>query len=151
MKLQMKKTVSIFLCMLMISEFCIFIRADGNTQETLARPVFNCKSAVLMEASTGNILLEQNADAAYPPASVTKVMTLLLVMEAIEAGKLQYSDMLRASAHACSMGGSQIYLEEGEQMSVEDLIKSVVIASANDAAVVLAEAVCGSEEAFVEP
>ena len=110
---------------------------------------FDCKSAILMEASTGAILFEQNAEEALPPASVTKVMTLLLVMEAIRDGKLGYDDMVTASAHACSMGGSQIYLEEGEQMTVEDMIKSVVIASANDAAVALAEHIAGTEEAFV--
>ena len=111
---------------------------------------FDCRSAILIEAKTGKVLFEQNADEALPPASVTKVMTLLLVMEAIEAGKISLSDMVSASAHACSMGGSQIYLEEGEQMSVEDLLKSVVIASANDAAVALAEYLAGTEEAFVE-
>ena len=109
----------------------------------------NCKSAILMEASTGKVLYERSADDALPPASVTKVMTLLLIMEAIEAGKISYGDKVRASANACSMGGSQIYLEENEEMSVEDLVKSVVIASANDAAVALAEYVAGSEEAFV--
>ena len=111
---------------------------------------FPCKSAILMEASTGKVLFEQNADEALPPASVTKVMTLLLVMEAIADGKLAYTDMVTASANACSMGGSQIYLKEGEQMSVEDMLKSVVIASANDAAVALAEHIAGTEEAFVE-
>ena len=111
---------------------------------------FDCKSAILIEASTGKVLFEQNADEALPPASVTKVMTLLLVMEAIEDKKISLTDMVAASEHACSMGGSQIYLEVGEEMSVEDLIKSVVIASANDAAVALAEYVAGSEEAFVE-
>ncbi|MBR2346817.1 MAG: D-alanyl-D-alanine carboxypeptidase [Clostridia bacterium] len=110
----------------------------------------DCKSAILIEASTGKVLYEQNTDEALPPASVTKVMTLLLVMEAIEAGKIKYSDTVRASANACSMGGSQIFLEENEEMSVEDLIKSVVIASANDAAVALAEYVAGTEEAFVK-
>ncbi len=109
----------------------------------------DCKSAILMEAETGSVLYEQNADAALPPASVTKVMTLLLVMEAIEDGRIRYEDKARASKNACSMGGSQIYLEENEEMSVEDLLKSVIIASANDAAVVLAEYVCGTEEAFV--
>ena len=109
-----------------------------------------CKSAILMEATTGNILYEQNADEALPPASVTKVMTLLLVMEAIEEGKITLSDTVRTSAHAASMGGSQIYLKEGEEMSVEDMVKSVVIASANDAACALAEHVEGSEEAFVK-
>lgn len=110
----------------------------------------DCRSAILMEAQTGKILYEQNADEALPPASVTKVMTLLLVMEAIEAGQLSLDDTVTASANACSMGGSQIYLEEGEQMTAEDMLKSVIIASANDAAVALAEHVCGTEEAFVE-
>ncbi len=109
----------------------------------------DCKGAVLMEASTGRVLYEMNANEALPPASVTKIMTLLLVMEAIEAGTLHWEDAVTASAHAASMGGSQIYLKEGEQMSVRDLVKSVVIASANDAALALAEAVAGSEEAFV--
>ncbi len=150
MKHLIRKTISGFLCILLIVSFCVSIHAQGEAQETVGRPAVSCKSAILMEASTGTVLFEQNSDEALPPASVTKVMTLLLVMEAIEGGKMQYSDMLSASAHACSMGGSQIYLEEGEQMSVEDLIKSVVISSANDAAVVLAEAVSGTEDAFVE-
>ena len=110
----------------------------------------DCRSAILVEANTNTILYEKNADEPLPPASVTKVMTLLLVMEAIESGKISYSDTVRASAHACSMGGSQIYLKENEEMSVEELLKSVIIASANDAAVALAEYICGSEEAFVE-
>lgn len=108
-----------------------------------------CASAVLMEATTGRLLYEQNATEALPPASVTKIMTLLLVMEAIDAGTLTWDSMVTASAHAASMGGSQIFLKEGEQMSVRDMVKSVVIASANDAALALAEAVAGSEEAFV--
>ena len=143
------------ICYLLI--LCIFlclpISAQPNTSAPIEESVdlsLNCRSAVLMEASTGEILYEQNADEALPPASVTKVMTLLLVMEAIEQGKLKYTDMIRASANACSMGGSQIYLEENEEMSAEDMIKSVVIASANDAAVALAEHICGTEEAFVE-
>lgn len=110
----------------------------------------DCKSAILIEANTKTVLYEKNADEPLPPASVTKVMTLLLVMEAIEDGKLSYSDKVRASANACSMGGSQIYLRENEEMTVEDLLKSVIIASANDAAVALAEHICGSEEAFVQ-
>lgn len=111
---------------------------------------FDCKSAILMEASTGKVLFEQNPDEALPPASVTKIMTLLLVMESVDSGKISLGDMVTASAHACSMGGSQIYLKEGEQMSVEDMIKSVVISSANDAAVALAEHIAGTEESFVE-
>ncbi|MGM9642724.1 MAG: D-alanyl-D-alanine carboxypeptidase family protein [Eubacteriales bacterium] len=109
----------------------------------------NCVSAVLMEAETGRVLYEQNADEALPPASVTKVMTLLLVMEALEKGNITLDQMLTTSERAASMGGSQIFLEVGEQMSVEDMLKSVVIASANDAALVLAEAIAGSEESFV--
>jgi D-alanyl-D-alanine carboxypeptidase (penicillin-binding protein 5/6) len=109
----------------------------------------DCKSAILIEANTQTVLYEKNADEPLPPASVTKVMTLLLVMEAIESGKIAYTDKVRASANACSMGGSQIYLRENEEMTVEDLLKSVIIASANDAAVALAEYICGSEEQFV--
>lgn len=106
-------------------------------------------SGILMEASTGKVLFEQDADKALPPASVTKIMTLLLVMEAVDGGSISLDDIVTASAHASSMGGSQIYLKEGEQMTVSDMIKSVVISSANDAAVALAEHVAGSEEAFV--
>lgn len=106
-------------------------------------------SAVLMDAETGQILYAKNADEALPPASVTKVMTLLLVMEAIDEGRLALTDTVTVSEYAASMGGSQVYLEAGEQMSVEDMIKSVVISSANDAAVALAETIAGSEEAFV--
>ena len=117
--------------------------ADGGAMK------LDCRSAILMEASTGEVLYEMNADEALPPASVTKVMTLLLVMEAIEDGRLALDDTVTASEHACSMGGSQIYLEPGEQMSARDLLKSVVIASANDAALALAEHIAGTEESFV--
>ena len=110
----------------------------------------NCVSAILMESETGKVLYEMNADQPLLPASITKIMTLLLVMEAIEAGKLRLDEQLTCSARAASMGGSQIYLEEGEQMTVEELIKCVVISSANDAALMLAEAVAGSEEVFVD-
>ena len=120
------------------------VESDAN-----AGMSFDCVSAILMDAETGTVLYEQNADAALPPASVTKIMTLLLVMEEIEKGTLKYTDMITTSANASSMGGSQIYLKEGETMSAEDMIKSVVIASANDAAVALAEHISGSEEAFV--
>ena len=108
-----------------------------------------CKSAILMDAETGEVLYEQNADEALPPASVTKVMTLLLVMEAIDAGRISLTDTVSVSANAASMGGSQVFLEEGETMSVEEMLKCVIIASANDCAVALAEFVSGSEESFV--
>ena len=119
------------------------IPADGSGLETGAR------SVLLMEADSGKVLYAYNADEPMPPASITKVMTLLLVMEAIEQGKLSLEDELEVSEHAASMGGSQIWLEPGERMSLDDLLKATVIASANDAAVVLAEAVAGTEEAFV--
>ena len=106
-------------------------------------------SAVLMEASTGQVLFEKDPHALRSCASFTKVMTLCLVFEAIDSGQLSLDQTLTASAHAASMGGSDIWLEEGESMTVDDLIKATVIMSANDAAVVLAEAVAGSEEAFV--
>lgn len=109
-----------------------------------------CKSAVLMEANTGTVLYRQNAEEALPPASVTKIMTLLLVMEAIDADTVRLDDTVTASANAASMGGSQVYLKEGEQMTLEDMLKSVVIASANDAAVALAEHISGSVTAFVD-
>ena len=106
-------------------------------------------SGVLMEASTGKILYEKNAHVQRPCASVTKVMTLLLVMEAMDSGRLHMDDVITASEHAASMGGSDIWLEPGEKMSVRDMLKATVVASANDAAVALAEQVSGSEEAFV--
>ena len=109
----------------------------------------DARSAILMEASSGMILYEKNADEPLPPASVTKIMTLLLVMEAIDSGKIKLDDMVVVSDNAASMGGSQVYLEAGEQMTVEDMIKSVVISSANDAAVALAEHIAGSEAFFV--
>lgn len=131
----------------LISQFVLIGNAANPSGDSGIE--LDCKSAVLMEAETGKILYAKNEDEALPPASVTKVMTLLLIMEAIDSGQIKNTDMVSASEHACSMGGSQIYLEPGEQMSVEDLLKSVVIASANDAAVALAEHVAGSEEAFV--
>ena len=107
-------------------------------------------SAILMEADSGKILFEKNTHERRPCASITKVMTLLLVFEAMDSGTLHLEDTITASAHAASMGGSDIWLEEGESMSADDMIKATVVASANDAAVALAETVSGSEDAFVE-
>ena len=107
-------------------------------------------SALLMEKATGNVLYAENEHEAREPASITKVMTLLLTMEAIDNGTLSYDDVVTGSAHAASMGGSQIWLKEGEQMTVRDLLKAVCIVSGNDAAVALGEHLAGSEEAFVE-
>ena len=108
------------------------------------------EACLLMEKTTGEVLYAVNEHAKLEPASVTKVMTLLLVMEAIDAGTLHYDDTVTASAHACSMGGSQIWLKENEKMSVEDMLKAVCVASANDCSMALAEHLAGSEAAFVE-
>lgn len=106
-------------------------------------------SAILIEKDTGTVLYEKNADEVLAPASVTKVMTMLLIVEAIDAGTLSLDDTITTSANAASMGGSQIYLEEGEQMSLNDMLKSIVVSSANDACVAVAEHISGTESAFV--
>lgn len=108
----------------------------------------SAKSAILT-TDDGQVLFEQNADEVHPPASVTKIMTMLLMMEAVDSGKASLDDLVTASAHAAEMGGSQIYLKEGEQMSLDDMLKSIAVASANDAAVAVAEHLGGSEDAFV--
>lgn len=108
------------------------------------------QSVALMEKETGTLLYAENEHEQLEPASVTKVMTLLLTMEAIDDGRLHYEDLLSASDHAASMGGSQVYIKAGEQLTVEDLLKAVCLASGNDAAVMLADAVAGSEESFVD-
>ena len=143
-------TVCLMMGMPAVSAFAV-TQTASETLERVSLPAVEeaCKSAILMEASTGQVLWEMSADSAMPPASVTKIMTLLLVMEALESGAVGWEDKVTASARASSMGGSQIFLKEGEQMTARDLIKSVVIASANDAAVALAEHTYGSEEAFV--
>ncbi len=119
----------------------------------LAAPVravdVSAPSAVLMEKSTGTVLFAKDEHAPREPASVTKIMTILLTMEAIDSGALSYDDIVTASAHASSMGGSQIWLKEGERMSVRDLLKAVCVVSGNDAAVALGERLAGSEDAFV--
>ena len=121
---------------------CVPVRADELT--------LDAPSALLMEKQTGTVLFAKDEHTPREPASVTKVMTLLLTMEAIDSGALSYDDTVTGSAHAASMGGSQIWLKEGEQMRVEELIKAVCVVSGNDAAVALGEHLAGSEEAFVE-
>lgn len=108
------------------------------------------KSAILIERDTGKVLFNKNEHEKLSPASMTKIMTLLLIMEALEEGKLKLDEKLRISERAASMGGSQIFLEAGEKMSVEDLLKGVAVASGNDASVALAERIAGSEQAFVK-
>ena len=130
--------------------FCFALSLSCVTPCVYAAPITSgAQSLALMEKETGTLIYAQNEHEKLEPASVTKVMTLLLVMEAIADGRLHYEDMLSASEHAASMGGSQVYLKAGEQMCVSDLIKAVCMASGNDAAVCLAEAVAGSEESFV--
>ena len=109
----------------------------------------NAKSAILIEASTGEIIYEKNADEKLAPASMTKIMSMLLIIEAIDKGVISWDDMVTVSENASGMGGSQILLETGEEMSVEDLFKGIAIASGNDAVVALAEKIAGTEEMFV--
>ena len=108
------------------------------------------KSALLMDAATGTVLYEQNSHEALAPASVTKVMTMLLIMEAIDSGRINWEDMVTASENAAGKGGSQVYLKVGEAMSVADMVKSIAVSSANDCACAMAEHIAGSEKAFVE-
>ena len=115
-----------------------------------AEPEIQTPHACVMEVSTGEILYEKNADERLHPASVTKVMTVLLIFEALDEGKLKLDEEVTTSAHAKSMGGSQVFLEVGEKQTVETLLKCIIIASGNDAAVAMAEHIAGSEEAFVE-
>lgn len=140
-----EKLISISLAVSLIVTPTLMMKASALTDDSVTAP-----SAVLMESSTGKILYEKNSHEQRPCASVTKVMTLLLVFEAIDDGHLSLDDTITASEHAASMGGSDIWLEAGEEMSCDDMIKATVVASANDAAVALAEHISGSEEAFVE-
>ncbi len=140
----MKKLFPIFL-----SSFLILIGSLPVYSEEMPQMDLSAKSAILMEASTGRILFEKSPHDALPPASVTKIMTMLLVMEAIDNGQCTTEDMVRTSSLAASMGGSQVFLEENEEMSVHDMLKAVAVASGNDAAVALAEFIGGSHENFV--
>ncbi|PWU69099.1 D-alanyl-D-alanine carboxypeptidase [Gracilibacillus dipsosauri] len=110
----------------------------------------NSKSAILIERDTGKVLFEKNADESLPPASMTKIMTMLLIMEALDKGEITLEETVRVSENAASMGGSQIFLEAGEEMTVNDLLKGIAVASGNDASVAMAEKIAGSEKAFVE-
>lgn len=135
------KKILIFISLFM---FIPIVRAET---EDLAP---NAKSAIMIEASTGEILFQKNKDEKLAPASMTKMMSMLLIMEEIESGNLKWDEEVTASERASSMGGSQIFLKAGEKMTVTDLLKGVAIASGNDAVVALAERISGSEEAFVK-
>ena len=138
----MKTCIALFLAFALIWSCC--------PKSFASEPDIAAPSAILMDVATGTVLYEKNAHEKLAPASVTKVMTLLLVMEALEQGRIQWSDTVTASDAAAAKGGSQVYLESGEQMSMDDMLKSVVVSSANDCATALAEHVAGSESAFVQ-
>ncbi len=122
----------------------------GMAQEKKSELAEVAKSAILIERDTGTVLYEKNSHEKLAPASMTKIMTMMLIMEALEKGQIKWEDKVRASEYAASMGGSQIFLEPGESMSVEEMLKGIAIGSANDASVAMAEHIAGSEEAFVE-
>ncbi len=135
-------------CLFLIST--VLLSCASITFAEPTQPEISAPSAILMEASTGRVLYEKNSHEKLPPASVTKIMTMLLVMEEIDSGKLMMGEMVRCSDVAASMGGSQVYLEPGEEMSVHDMLKAVAVASGNDAAAALGEHVAGSLDAFVD-
>lgn len=137
------KTGMRFVLFILIVSMSVTVFADFQ-------PSHNVRSYILMDYDTGTILAESNSNEPYPIASVTKVMTMLICMESLQAGRISMGDVVTVSEYAASMGGSQIYLEPGEQMSVEELLKSVAVGSANDASVALAEHIMGSETAFVD-
>ena len=122
---------------------------DALPVSTVTELAITAPHAILMEKESGKVIFEKDADTKREPASVTKVMTVLLIVEAIDGGALKMDDTVTTSAFAASMGGSQIYLEEGEQMSVRDMLKSIIVSSANDAAVAMAEHISGTEQVFV--
>lgn len=148
--------LTIFICLSMNVQYVLAVEEAENTDQTTNTASENpavtveAPSVLLMELSTGTVLFEKNADEQRSPASITKIMTLLLLYENLEKGKISLQDEVTTSAYAKSMGGSQVYLEEGEKQTVETLIKCIVIASGNDASVAMAEYIAGSEEAFVQ-
>lgn len=138
------KRITAFMLALSFAAVPVNVEAQDNAALDV-----NGRSALLMEVSTGKVLYEKNADEALPPASVTKIMTLLIIYDSVSSGKIKWDDTVSVSEHAASMGGSQIFLEPGEKQTVADLTKSIAIASANDAAVAMAEFIGGSEDSFV--
>ena len=144
----MKKMMALLTALLLAFQAALpVVYAEENGIDSLG---ITAPSAILMEASTGTVVLEKNAHEKLPPASVTKIMTLLLIFDAISQGKIQLDDTVTTSEHAASMGGSQVFLEAGETQSVDTMIKCISVASANDASVAMAEYVAGTEPLFVE-
>jgi len=136
------------LCFFLV--FVILVSVTGTSAKAENAGSYSSEAYVLMEASTGTVIDAKNPDKQLRPASITKIMTLLLIFEALDSGKLKYDDSVVVSAHAASMGGSQVFLEPNETQSVNDMIKCISIASANDASVAMAEHIAGSEEEFVQ-
>lgn len=144
----MKKMMALLTALLLAFQAALpVVYAEENGTDSLG---ITAPSAILMEASTGTVVLEKNAHEKLPPASVTKIMTLLLIFDAISQRKIQLDDTVTTSEHAASMGGSQVFLEAGETQSVDTMIKCISVASANDASVAMAEYVAGTEPLFVE-
>lgn len=145
-----KRICALMMSVIIIINICSVVCVFAENDEIAAAIELCAPSAILIEQNTGKVLFEKDANKQLPLASVTKIMTMLLVMEAVEDNKIAFEDMVTGSENAKSMGGSTIFLDAGEQMSVYDLMKGVAVASGNDAAVALAEYVAGSEEGFVE-
>ncbi|WP_411829381.1 D-alanyl-D-alanine carboxypeptidase family protein [Paenibacillus alginolyticus] len=145
-----KKGLISFICL----QLCLMLLIPAAFAEEKKAPSVdltpNALSAVLMDADTGTVIAEKNKDAKLPPASITKIMTMLLIMEALDKGNIKMDEKVKVSEYAASMGGSQIFLEPGEEMTVEEMLKGIAMASGNDASVAMAEKIAGSEENFVQ-
>ncbi|MBP3038992.1 D-alanyl-D-alanine carboxypeptidase [Bacillaceae bacterium Marseille-Q3522] len=146
----MKKIVSMIVLTFMVGQINIHTIFAEEKETGTIELAKEAKSAILIERDTGEILYEKNSNEMLPPASMTKIMTMLLIMEALDKGKLKMDETIRTSDYAASMGGSQIFLEAGEEMTTEQMLKGIAIGSGNDASVAMAERLAGSEEAFVK-
>ncbi len=144
----MKRSIVMIITALIIS--ATIIPTPSFASEVKVDLAENAKSAILIERDTGTVLFEKNSDERLSPASMTKIMTMLLIMEALEDGKIQWNEKVRTSEYAASMGGSQVFLEEGEEMTVDELLRAISISSANDASIAMAERIAGSEKQFVK-
>ncbi len=147
--MRMKRFVSLIVTFFLLTSL-FSTSAFAAEEKKNADIVNNVKSAILIERDTGKVLYEKNSNEELPPASMTKIMTMLLIMEAIDRGKLTWNEKVRASEYAASMGGSQIFLEAGEEMTTKEMLRGIAIGSGNDASVAMAERIAGSEEAFVD-
>lgn len=142
----MRKVLSSIVSLCLVLSVLTPVASAAEKQAKLAE---KASSAIVIERDTGEVLFEKNSHERLPPASMTKIMTMLLIMEAIDKGSIKYDDMVRTSEYAASMGGSQIFLEPGEEMTVTDMLKAIAVASGNDASVAMAEHIAGTEEEFV--